>query len=85
VAALIQAVRKFEVCEFPRDHLIRHAERWSVPEFQRRMRMAVVAFVDGSASSRGKGLPDNELVSPTLDGPRISFPARKLLNFLRWN
>jgi glycosyltransferase involved in cell wall biosynthesis len=44
--ALIQAVRKFEKCEFPRDNLIRHAERWSVPEFQRRLRMAVADFVN---------------------------------------
>jgi glycosyltransferase involved in cell wall biosynthesis len=51
-AALIQAVREFEECEFSRDSLIRHAERWSVPEFQRRMRMAVMAFVNGSASFR---------------------------------
>ena len=47
-SALIRAVREFEACEFPRDNLVRHAERWSVPEFQRRMRMAVNAFVDGS-------------------------------------
>jgi glycosyltransferase involved in cell wall biosynthesis len=48
--ALIQAVRQFEGCEFSRDNLIRHAERWSVPEFQRCMRMAVMAFANGSAS-----------------------------------
>lgn len=49
-AALIQAVREFEACEFSRDNLIRHAERWSVREFQRRMRAAVMSFVNGSAS-----------------------------------
>jgi len=49
-AALIQAVREFEACEFSRNDLIRHAERWSVPEFKRRMRAAVMSFVDGSAS-----------------------------------
>ncbi len=51
-AALIQAVREFEVCQFSQDSLIRHAERWSVPEFQRRMRAAVMSFVNGSGSSR---------------------------------
>jgi glycosyltransferase involved in cell wall biosynthesis len=49
VAALIQAVREFEGCEFPRDNLIRHAEGWGVPEFQRRMRAAVTSFVNDSA------------------------------------
>jgi glycosyltransferase involved in cell wall biosynthesis len=48
--ALIQAVREFEACEFPQDSLIRHAERWSVPEFRRRMRVAVTSFANGSAS-----------------------------------
>lgn len=46
--SLIQAVREFERCEFSRDNLVRHAECWSVPQFQRRMRAAVMSFVNGS-------------------------------------
>lgn len=47
--ALIQAIREFEKCEFSRDDLVRHAERWSVPEFQRRIRAAVMSDVSGPA------------------------------------
>ena len=48
-AALIQAVREFEGCEFSRDNLVRHAEFWGVPEFRRRIRAAVTSFVNGTA------------------------------------
>jgi len=51
-ASLIQAVREFEGCEFSRDTLVRHAESWSVPEFQRRIRAAVMSFASGSAQFR---------------------------------
>ena len=45
-ASLIRAVQEFEVCKFSRDNLVRHAERWSVPEFRRRIRLAVTSFAN---------------------------------------
>jgi glycosyltransferase involved in cell wall biosynthesis len=39
--AVIEAVRQFEQIRFDRSALVRHAERWSVPVFQDRLRRAV--------------------------------------------
>jgi glycosyltransferase involved in cell wall biosynthesis len=39
--SLIGAVRRFEGASFDQAHLVRHAARWGVPEFQRKLRAAV--------------------------------------------
>lgn len=39
--ALIDAVRRFEEAKFDRDELVRHASKWGVPEFKRRIREMV--------------------------------------------
>jgi glycosyltransferase involved in cell wall biosynthesis len=39
--SLIDAIRRFESASFDQAHLVRHAARWGVPEFQRKLRAAV--------------------------------------------
>ena len=45
--ALIDAVRRFEVAEFDRDALVRHASNWGVPEFKRKVREMVESMGAG--------------------------------------
>ena len=47
-AALMQAVREFDAHQFSEELLTRHAARWSVPEFQSRIRQAVTDFAQAS-------------------------------------
>ncbi len=42
--ALVEAVRRFERAGFDPDYLVRHASAWGIPEFKRRLRLAVNAF-----------------------------------------
>lgn len=48
--SLIAAVREFERCSFDKDALVRHASKFGVPEFKRRLREAVTRAYGGEAA-----------------------------------